>query len=90
MLEIRKCFIDLILFFFEIQSHNQTKFNDNNSCYIDSLLFAMFAYSPAFDYLLTKECSKTFLRLRIHLIIVVNQLRRGVLIERDTVNFLLY
>lgn len=58
-------------------------------CYIDSLVFAMFSLNTRFDGLLVKEFGdiKTT-RLQVNLIVMVNQLRRGLLVKTGTVRVL--
>jgi len=60
--------------------------NAGNSCYIDSLVFAMFSLNTRFDGLLVKEFADIrTTRLQVNLIIMVNQLRRGLKVKAGTV-----
>ncbi|KAJ3042997.1 hypothetical protein HK097_001853, partial [Rhizophlyctis rosea] len=67
--------------------------NAGNSCYIDSLIVAMFGKESVFDALLTRELpnagdakSANLKRLQITLRLVVNQLRDGKLVSRYTMH----
>ncbi|KAJ8905530.1 hypothetical protein NDN08_002037 [Rhodosorus marinus] len=58
--------------------------NSGNSCYLDSLLMAIFANSDKYDYLITvfNEHSK---RLASLLRLFVNKIRMGLKVEKETV-----
>ncbi|CBJ30972.1 conserved unknown protein [Ectocarpus siliculosus] len=66
--------------------------NGGNTCYIDSLLFAMFATLDAFDWLLFKPLPSTdppeVKLLQKHLRFLVNQLREGATIPREHSNLI--
>jgi hypothetical protein len=54
--------------------------NGGNTCYVDSLIFAMFGYLDAFDWLLCKplvEEDRPLILLQAHLRLFVNNLRTG-------------
>ncbi|CAM9148995.1 unnamed protein product, partial [Phaeothamnion confervicola] len=61
--------------------------NGGNTCYIDSLLFAMFATLDAFDWLLLKPLQDkdppAVRLLQMHLRFFVSQLRRGAVIPAE-------
>eukprot|EP00752_Nemacystus_decipiens_P009870 g8806.t2 len=66
--------------------------NGGNTCYIDSLLFAMFATLDAFDWLLFKPLPPTdppeVKLLQKHLRFFVNQLRGGATVPREHSNLI--
>ncbi|CAM9177600.1 unnamed protein product [Ectocarpus sp. 8 AP-2014] len=66
--------------------------NGGNTCYIDSLLFAMFATLDAFDWLLFKPLPSTdppeARLLQKHLRFLVNQLREGATVPREHSNLI--
>eukprot|EP00903_Cladosiphon_okamuranus_P021797 g20043.t1 len=66
--------------------------NGGNTCYIDSLLFAMFATLDAFDWLLFKPLPPTdppqVKLLQKHLRFLVNQLRGGATVPREHSNLI--
>ncbi|KAL7752690.1 hypothetical protein RI367_001692 [Sorochytrium milnesiophthora] len=68
--------------------------NSGNTCYIDSLIFALFARMSAFDSLLTQDLAGDALpsvrRLQCALVMVVNRLRRGKLVVREEMRRLEY
>ncbi|KAG5187751.1 hypothetical protein JKP88DRAFT_306632 [Tribonema minus] len=64
--------------------------NGGNTCYLDSLLFAMFACTSAFDWLLMKPLRRTdpasLHLLQMNLRFFVGQMRRGALVPGDHAN----
>jgi hypothetical protein len=51
--------------------------NAGNTCYIDALMFAMFATSTVSDHLLVRECDESALHLQRQLRRAVRTIRRG-------------
>ncbi|KAI9137419.1 hypothetical protein BKA69DRAFT_1128224 [Paraphysoderma sedebokerense] len=66
--------------------------NCGNSCWIDSLLFAIFSRISGFDGVLTKSSTKAYDErveaLRTTLILIINRLRSGLLITKLEMNLL--
>jgi hypothetical protein len=52
--------------------------NAGNTCYMDALIFAMFATSVASDHLLVRECDESAVEMQLQLRCAVRTIRRGV------------